>query len=77
MRSVSSGKQDKGQASVVLHTPLATSLPGKLVRKLAHPAITLVKYLLVGRSVGMAHNEVYRHVFSPWGAGTLIHLLVG
>lgn len=65
-RFASSEKQDKGQILVVPCTPLATFLPGRLTRKLARLTITRVRYLLVVRSVGMAHKEVYKYVFSIW-----------
>ena len=66
MRFASLGKQDKGQTLAVLCSPSATSLPGRRMRVLAHPATILVRYLLVVPSVGMAHNEVYRCVWVNW-----------
>ena len=57
-RFVSLGKQDKGQTLVVLYNPSAASLPGRRMRKLAHPATILVRYLPVVPSVGMAPNEM-------------------
>ena len=47
MRFASSGKQDRRQTPVVPCTPWATSLPGRLTRKLAHLTIIPVRYLPV------------------------------
>jgi hypothetical protein len=72
MRFASSEKQDKRQTPVVLCTPLAAFLPGRLTR-LAHLTIILVRCLPVVRSVGTAHREVYRYVFL---IGVLVFLLI-
>jgi hypothetical protein len=61
-RFASLGKQNKGQTLVALCTPSAIFLPGRRMRKLAHLATILVRYLLVAPSVGMAHNEAYGYV---------------
>lgn len=57
-RFVSLGKQNKRQMLAALCTPSATSLLGRRMRKLARLVTTLVRYLPVVPSVGMAPNEM-------------------
>ena len=57
-RFASSEKQNRRQLLVALYTPLATSLPGRKMRKLARLLTILVRHLLAVQSAGMVHSEV-------------------
>lgn len=76
MRFAFSEKQDNDR-TLVLCNPLAISLLGRLMRKLAHPTIILAKCLLAVRSVGTVRREVCRYVFFTLVLVPIAHVPIG